>query len=93
MLNSASLPTNLQTQLWAEAAHHATDVINGICTLSNTVPPFKQFYGKDPEYFLHLKPFGEIVVTINQKKLKSKTENRGILVINHTPDTICVYNI
>jgi hypothetical protein len=99
MLNSASLPNNLRQQLWAEAAHHATDVINSICTPTNIVPPFKLFYGKDPEYFLHLKPFGEIVVTINHKKLKSKTENRGIIgiflgrAIDHTPDTIRVYNI
>jgi hypothetical protein len=35
MLNQASLPTHLQQTLWTEAAHHATDVINGICTSCN----------------------------------------------------------
>lgn len=60
MLNQASLPTALRTKLWGEAAHHTTDIINGICTPSNIVPPYRKFYGNDPKYFLHLKPFGEL---------------------------------
>jgi hypothetical protein len=82
MISQAKLPANLRKRFWAEAAHHATDVINGMCTSQNTEPPYKQFYGQTPNYFLHLRPFGDVAVVRNvHKQLKAKDMNCGLLGI------------
>jgi hypothetical protein len=101
MLNSAQLPEELRQKLWAEAAHHATDITNGICTTNNPIPPYKKFYKVNPPYFPHLKTFGEIAVfavKVN-KKISAKTDNRGNIGLylgrapDHSVDTHRMYNL
>ncbi len=98
-LNTAKLPENLRKLLWAEAANHATDVINGIITDRNKLPPFQAFFGKFPVYFKYLKTFGQLCVVASNQKLKSKMSDRGLLclylgrVLDHTPDTYRFYNL
>jgi hypothetical protein len=77
-LNKAQLPLTLRHRLWAEAANHATDLINGICTSSNTTPPHQQFFGKNAD-FTHLNPFGELTVLVISANIKSKILNKGFL--------------
>jgi hypothetical protein len=73
ILNTANLPRNLHNNLWAEAAHHSTDIINGTCTTINPVPP----------YFVHLKVFGDLVVVASSvnKKITAKISNRGYIAL------------
>jgi hypothetical protein len=95
LLNTAKLPDGLRQKCWAEAANHATDLLNGTCTKLNPVPPYKRFYGTDPPYYKFLQSFGEITVTstLVNKKVTAKTANRGTLAIylgraqNHSPDS------
>jgi Reverse transcriptase (RNA-dependent DNA polymerase) len=100
LLNQTKLPTHIKQQLWAEAAYHATDRINIICTPANKKPPFTQFYGQDATYFKHLHKFGELTVVANMhKQLKSKTEDRCYMAIylgraiDHSDDTHCFLNL
>jgi hypothetical protein len=93
MINTARLPVTLRQRLWAEAALHATDVVNGLCTPTNNRPPYTQFYGKDPTYYNVLKTFGDIAVvatTVN-KHIKSKMGDRGrTTALIHTDSTMSV---
>jgi hypothetical protein len=77
LLNQAKIPDTIKHKLWAEAAHHATDLINSVCTVLNNVPPYKKFYGIDPPFIKDLHTFGELVVTANNSKIKAKSTNRG----------------
>jgi hypothetical protein len=49
-------------------------------------------------YLLHLKPFSLLLDTINQKKLKAKYDNRGIIgiylgrAVDHSPYCVRVFN-
>ena len=99
MTTAAKVPLDLKYTLWAEAAAHATDVINGLCSPTNTKPPYRAFYGIDPPYFPYLKPFGMVAIIASNKKLKSKLANRGYMglylgrVRDHTVDTYRFYNM
>jgi hypothetical protein len=100
LLHQAQLPTQIRQQLWAEAAHHATNIINAKCTPLNKEPPYKLFYGKDPSYAKALKTFGEIVVASTaHNKIKSKAIDRGTLTIyigravDHPYDTYRLFNL
>jgi hypothetical protein len=90
MPNSAKIPEEMRTKLWAEAAHHVTDIVNSLCTTGNPVPPFKKFYKMDPPYFKHLKNFGEVAVFATQvnKQISAKMHNRGSigLYLGRAPD-------
>ena len=98
-LNTANVPQSLRQVLWAEAANHATDVINGLITHKNKIPPYKAFFGTQPTYFPYLKTFGQLCVVASNQKLKSKMSDRGILCLylgrveDHTPDTYRFYNL
>jgi hypothetical protein len=95
LLNSAKLPDTLQQKCWAEAANHSTDLINGICTASNTTPPYAAFYKENPPFYKYLRTFGENTVTstLVNKKVTAKTSNRGTLALylgraqNHSADS------
>jgi hypothetical protein len=58
---------------------------------------YTSFYEKEAKYFLHLKPFGELLVTINQKKLNVKSDNRGTIdlylgrFMDHSPDCVRIF--
>ena len=99
ILNAAKLTQPLRQLLWAEAANHSTDVINGICTSTNPIPPYRAFYNKDPSYFKYLRPFGELSVIASNNKLKSKMSDRGFLGLYlgrepyHTNDTYRFLNL
>jgi hypothetical protein len=54
-----------------EAAKHATDIMSCTCIPYNTILPYTSFYGIDPNFFLFLTHFGELISTINWIKLKS----------------------
>jgi hypothetical protein len=51
ILNNASLPPNLRTKQWGEAANHSTDIINSICTPYKTSPLIKIFYVHNHPFF------------------------------------------
>jgi hypothetical protein len=95
MLNSAKLPETLRNKFWAEAANHATDILNGSCTTPNPIPPYRAFYNENPPYYKYLRTFGEITVTstLVNKKVTGKTSNRGTLALylgraqNHLADS------
>jgi Reverse transcriptase (RNA-dependent DNA polymerase)/gag-polypeptide of LTR copia-type len=95
LINSAKLPEILRQKCWAEAANHATDILNGTCTINNVIPPYKLFYDENPPYYKYLRTFGEITVTstLVNKKISAKTANRGTLSIylgraqNHSSDS------
>jgi hypothetical protein len=101
MINKAILPTHLRQKMWAEAAHHATDVMNGIITTQNQLPPYTAFYKADPPYYKHLHTFGELAViaTNTNKQINTKMDNRGILglylgrVSDHQASTYRFYNV
>ncbi len=99
LLNAANLTRDLKNLLWAEAAMHSTDIINGLCTSVNSKPPYTQFYGSDPAYFPYLRPFGELTVIARVSKIKSKMGDRGFLglylgrVPDHTLDTYRFLNL
>jgi hypothetical protein len=99
ILNAAKLPDEFKLFFWAEAANHSTDVINGVCTSTNTVPPYKAFYKTNAPYYKYLRPFGELSVIASSNKIKSKMSDRGFLglylgrVADHTPDTYRFLNL
>jgi hypothetical protein len=100
MINQSKIPESIQKKIWAEAAHHSTDVINCICTPNNKIPPYKAFYGENPTYFKHLRPFGQLAVTLDvHTKLKGKTKNRGLLglyvgrAVDHSPETCRLFKL
>ncbi len=79
MLNKAQLPENLRHSLWAEAAKHATDIINCLCTPSNKIPPYHMFHQRDPPFFEHLRVFGEITVLAKHIGFQAKIANKGMI--------------
>jgi hypothetical protein len=99
MLNYAQVPEHIRTALWAEAASHATDILNAICTATNPVPPYKQMYGINPPYFQSLRTFGEVCVLQNPAKIKSKVFNKGYLGLyvgrsaDHSNETNKFFNL
>ena len=61
-LNTANVPQSLRQVLWAEAANHATDVINGLITHKNKIPPYnKHFLVYNLRTFLILRLLGNYV--------------------------------
>ena len=98
MLNTANLPERLRETFWAEAAKHATDIINCLCTPTNQYPPYFMFFNKNPPFFEHLRIFGEITVIAKHVKFQSKMQNKGIIGIylghaeDHSAETSRYYN-
>jgi hypothetical protein len=99
MLNKAQLPENLRHSLWAEAAKHATDIVNCLCTSTNRLPPYHMFHQHDPPFFEHLRIFGEVTVLAKHVGFQAKIENKGMIGLylgraeDHSPETGRYYNI
>jgi uncharacterized protein with PIN domain len=100
MINQSKILESIQKKIGAEAAHHSTDAINCICTPNNKIPPYKAFYGENPTYFKHLRPFGQLAVTLDvHTKLKGKTKNRRLLglyvgrAVDHSPETCRLFKL
>jgi transposase InsO family protein len=43
LLNKAGVTPELRASLWAEAANHATNIINALVTPQNIAPPYQLF--------------------------------------------------
>lgn len=100
MLKSAEFSETEKERFWHECASTATKTDNVLIRKGQTGSPFKRFYGKDPDYLPHLKPFGKKgVMTVKRGgEIKAKLTDRGILctfmgyALNHTGDTFRMRN-
>jgi hypothetical protein len=100
MLQNAQLPQDIRQKLWAEAAQHATDLINSICTSTNKQPPYFQLFQENPPYHNHLHTFGELCAILDtHRPIKAKDKNRGLIALyigrarDHSLGTHRFYNI
>jgi hypothetical protein len=81
LLNQVKISVTIKHNLWAEAAHHATDSLHLVCTVKNFIPPYKNFYGIDPPATNNLHTFGELVATANKIKITAKSTNCGMIAL------------
>jgi hypothetical protein len=78
MLNSANLPEELSSGLWAKAANTATDIENSLVSVNKALLSYRAFSVNEYPSIQALHPFGELaVVDINAKhKIRNMLANR-----------------
>jgi hypothetical protein len=81
MLNHAEFTWPMRQSMWAYAALLATKLDNILILTDKQKTPYELFYGSNPKWVLHLHSFGEIAIVKNNKKIKSKLENKGFPAI------------
>ena len=99
MLNGTCLTPNLHHGLWTECAACATMEENILLNDKSPVIPYKSCFGVDAPLSKNLRTFGKIRIIANeQKKIKSKLDNRGSSCIfigystTHEIDVLCFYD-
>jgi hypothetical protein len=91
MLNWAHFPLALRQLLWAQCAHHATQLENIICK-QNSNTASELFYGKKPPWIKYLKQIGEIGIVHDHKKIHGNISDQGFPCVfigyssNHAPN-------
>jgi len=96
MMLDARLTDAIQSKLWPEAMHAATNLNNITVTQQKKKSPFELFHGKQPKNYNNLVEFGRIAyITYRTGRNKLETKAEKCLILgqaqNHPSDTYRVY--